>query len=456
MYHLAHARRTIVNPIILAVSQRQVTIKLVSLKKKKCFHLTQTRVAAAMDDSNLAQKNERLLDFHYAAYISFMLLKPIGVWPLRPRATTLEIIVHGFSIAVATILQLFMIIPWIICIIVAKWSFYEIIRTACPLIFTVTVFIRYLLLLFHRDEIKLCIDRVAEDWSNTTISEDRKIMLENAKSGRFFGILSVAFMYGSGLPFASMPFVLSLFAAESNITIRELPVPCELIFLDVQVSPVYEVTYILEFFTFCVSYAVFCGICSLTAKFVTHACGQCDILMYILEELVDGGDRNQGTFDQRISTVVLRHLQIFRFVSAIDKVLNEICLAEFVNASCNICLLGYYVIMDWNNRESMLQIYVYSLAFVSITFNIYIFCHIGEQLVERWQKIGNKCYMIDWYRLPQNKARNLIFPIIMSNYSVKLTAGKMLQITMDTFSNILKTSMAYFNILREVSSREIM
>jgi len=95
----------------------------------------------------------------------------------------------------------------------------------------------------------------------------------------------------------------------------------------------------------------------------------------------------------------------------------------------------------------MLQIYVYFLAFVSITFNIYIFCYIGEQLVERCQKIGTKCYMIEWYRLPQNKARNLIFPIIMSNYPVELTAGKMLKITMDTFSNVSK-----FHILRYTCS----
>lgn len=84
----------------------------------------------------------------------------------------------------------------------------------------------------------------------------------------------------------------------------------------------------------------------------------------------------------------------------------------------------------------MLQIFVYFLAFISITFNIYIFCYIGEQLVDRYQKIGVKCYMIEWYRLPKNKARNLIFPMIMSNYPIELTAGKMTTITISSFSNV--------------------
>lgn len=178
--------------------------------------------------------------------------------------------------------------------------------------------------------------------------------------------------------------------------------------------------------------------------------------MHVFEELIDGGNRNPGTVDQRISTAIIHHLRILKFVSDVDKVLNGICLAEFINASCNICLLGYYVIMDWNNQESMLQIFVYFVAFISITFNIYIFCYIGERLVDRCQKVGIKCYMIEWYRLPQNKARNLMFPIIMSNYPVELTAGKMVKLTMNSFSNILRTSMAYLNLLREVSSRDIM
>ncbi|CAL1689176.1 unnamed protein product [Lasius platythorax] len=424
-------------------------MKMVARKQKNAF-------ANTLDADIMKQNKSHVSDFYYAVKISICLLKPIGAWPLRQQATTQEIIVHGLSIAIATFLQFFAIVTWIICIITTKWSFYEILRTACPLIFTCTVFLRYLLLLSHRDEIKSCIDRIAEDWRNVTIAEDREIMLANAKSGRFFGIISVAFMFGSGIPYTCMPLVLPPIVTEDNVTIRTLPNPCELFFLDVQVSPVYEISYALEALSCFTAYTVFCGICSLTAKFVTHVCGQCEILMYIFEELIDGGDRNRGTVDQRISTAIIHHLRILKFVSDVDKVLNEICLAEFINASCNICLLGYYVIMDWNNQASMLQIFVYFVAFISITFNIYIFCYIGERLVDRCQKVGSKCYMIEWYRLPQNKARNLMFPILMSSYPVELTAGKMVKLTMNSFSNILKTSMAYLNLLREVSSRDIM
>lgn len=79
-----------------------------------------------------------------------------------------------------------------------------------------------------------------------------------------------------------------------------------------QASPVYETVYVMEFLSCFTMFTVFCGICSLTAKFVTHVCGQCEILMCFFDELVDGGNRNQGTIDQRIGTAVIRHLRILR------------------------------------------------------------------------------------------------------------------------------------------------
>lgn len=191
----------------------------------------------------MKQNKSHVSDFYYAIQISITLLKPIGAWPLRQQATTAEIIVHGLSIAVAMFLQFFSISTWIICIITTKWSFYEILRTACPLIFTFTVFLRYLLLLSHQSEIKSCIDRIAEDWRNVTIAEDREIMLANAKSGRFFGIISTAFMFGSGIPYTCMPLVLPPIVTENNVTIRSLPNPCELYFLDIQVNSMYDVKF---------------------------------------------------------------------------------------------------------------------------------------------------------------------------------------------------------------------
>lgn len=78
--------------------------------------------------------------------------------------------------------------------------------------------------------------------------------------------------------------------------------------------------------------------------------------------------------------------------------------------------------------------YVFGLA--SIIFNVFIFCYIGDLLTERCQKVGTACYEIEWYRMPPRRALELMMPITMSRYPAALTAGKMMAMTLATFSDV--------------------
>lgn len=196
-----------------------------------------------MSVTNLIQDDEGLRNFHYAIQITVLLLKPIGAWPLDPQASILEIIMQRILIVIAIFVQLFMIVPWIICLVKADLDFYEISRTMCPLIFCSTLFLRYLLLLFYQNEIRSCVDRIGEDWRNTVKVEDREIMLKNAKYGRMFGIMSMAFMYGCGIPYCIKPLILGPEIQIGNAS-RALPNPSELLVFDSQVNSMYDFEFI--------------------------------------------------------------------------------------------------------------------------------------------------------------------------------------------------------------------
>ncbi|XP_019699406.1 odorant receptor 24a-like [Harpegnathos saltator] len=296
--------------------------------------------------SDTTKKNKlHISDFRYAVQISACLLKPIGAWPLIEKdISAFKIALHRLSMVIATFLQIFTIVPWIVLIVKEKWSIILILRTMCPLIFTVTIFARYVLLLWHQDRLKFCVDRVADDWQYTILAQDREIMLTNARLGRTFGIVSVVFMFSCGILFYMLPLVLPNIITEDNVTIRLHPSPCEFLVFDSKASPAYEVVYCLQFLSGFTVYSAFCGICSLMAHFVTHICGQCDVLGSFFKETVDGGQRNGGSIDDRIAAAVSRHLHLLKLVSDVSGLFTEICLMEFINASCNICLLGYYII----------------------------------------------------------------------------------------------------------------
>ncbi|XP_011705952.1 PREDICTED: uncharacterized protein LOC105461168 [Wasmannia auropunctata] len=60
--------------------------------------------------------------------------------------------------------------------------------------------------------------------------------------------------------------------------------------------------------------------------------------------------------------------------------------------------------------------------------------------------------MIDWHRLSGRKGLDLILIIAASNTSIKLTAGNLFELSLSTFGNVVKTSVAYLNMLRTLTT----
>ncbi|XP_018046407.1 PREDICTED: uncharacterized protein LOC108685900 [Atta colombica] len=344
--------------------------------------------------ANVTKQNElHVLDFYYAVQISVCLLKPFGAWPLANDETSkFKIVLHKASMMIATFLLICTIVPMMLHMMKEK-DVFLIIHLMCELIFTLMAFAKYVLLLWHQDQLRFCVDYVANDWRYAIIAEDRNIMLANAKIGRTFGITSVVFMFSCGTLYYLQPIATSNLVNEDNVTVRLHPSACEFLVFDSKISPAYEIVYFLQLLCGFTAYSAFCGICSLMANFVAHICGQCDVLMSFLKELVDGGKRNSGSIDNRIA-------------------------------------------VDMNNNESFVQIFTYFFGLVSVIFNVFMFCYIGDLLKERCQQIGTICYTIEWYRMPSRKAIDLLMPIIMSRYPATLTAGKMLTMTLITFSDV--------------------
>ncbi|XP_017759720.1 PREDICTED: uncharacterized protein LOC108550494 [Eufriesea mexicana] len=65
--------------------------------------------------------------------------------------------------------------------------------------------------------------------------------------------------------------------------------------------------------------------------------------------------------------------------------------------------------------------------------------------------VKQKSITLNWYRFPMKKVRNLLLVILMSSQPVKVTAGKFLDLSLITFTDIMKISMGYLNVLREVT-----
>ncbi|XP_024876988.1 uncharacterized protein LOC112457908 [Temnothorax curvispinosus] len=120
-------------------------------------------------------------------------------------------------------------------------------------------------------------------------------------------------------------------------------------------------------------------ICSLAAVFAMHACGQLNVMHTWLNEFTE--EKKTHLAEQRLAAIVKHHCRILSFVQQIESIMNKACLAELMGCTMNMCLFGYYVIMNWSVLDRA-KILSHFMGYITASTNIFIYCYIGEILTE--------------------------------------------------------------------------
>ncbi|XP_072747245.1 uncharacterized protein [Anoplolepis gracilipes] len=326
-----------------------------------------------------------LVDNEYSIQIIRWILKAINLWPRSTDISIVEKIYSKFLIFVCYFLMFATMVPSGLSILLESKETFEVkLRSIGPLTFWFIAIVNYSCLLIHVDDIHSCIKHVKTDWQIVKKTEDRQVMLTTAKIGRFIAGFCAVFMH-SGVFSYNVARGFSkdiLYVNNSSVMVRALPYPFYSKILDAHFSPAYEFVFFLQCFSTFVVNSVTVAACGLAAVFVMHACGQLRILISWLNKLVDEQNEEKNSIRQRFAIIVQHHLRVLSFVSRTERIINIICLIELVGCTMHICLLGYYCIMDWvhDNKQNIVS---YCIILTSVTFNIFIFCYIGETLSEQ-------------------------------------------------------------------------
>lgn len=205
-------------------------------------------------------------------------------------------------------------IPSGLGILIESRESYEVkLRNIGPLTFWFISMVNYSFLVIHIDDIRICIEHVKKDWQIVKKSEDREIMLKNAKIGRFIAGFCAVFMH-SGVFSYNIIRGLSkdiIYVGNSSVSVRALPYSFYSKILDAHNSPAYEFVFLLQCLSTFVVNSVTVAACSLTAVFVMHACGQLKILMSWLDNFVDENEEKTSV-RQKFAVIVQHHLRVLR------------------------------------------------------------------------------------------------------------------------------------------------
>ncbi|XP_020295543.1 odorant receptor 83a-like [Pseudomyrmex gracilis] len=273
----------------------------------------------------------------YSLQLNRWFLKSIGAWPQLTAPSTVRRIAVSMQIGIFAITTALNMIPCILYVMFENVNIESKLNAVVPLIFRLLGALNYCVLFKRNKDIYELMKHMEMDWKRVQRFDDREVMLQHARFGRFIAGMCAIFLYTSSVFFTVIKLLRTVSFTVGNGTFKMYPMTC----------PMYS-----------------------------------------------------KIIDARFSPV------------------NEILLI------------------------------VHITVYLSMSFNVFIFCYIGETLTEQCKTVGDVAYMTDWYKLPRKTALYFILIIMRSSKIIKMTAGKIVQLSIATFGDVFKTSMTYLSLLR--------
>ncbi|CAL1674349.1 unnamed protein product [Lasius platythorax] len=170
------------------------------------------------------------------------------------------------------------------------------------------------------------------------------------------------------------------------------------------------------------------------------------IVGYCLGAILAGADAT----DEAIELTYANKMQLPFNVNT-QRTYRFVLIAEFMHLIlCNLVagvVNAILLTLAIGTPDAKEQIMKCLLFFSTTNLEAFIFCYAGEYLSNKSKTIGFAMYNCPWYNLRPNDSRVLLFVILRSQKQLTLTAGKMMELSLESFTRIMNASGSYLSVL---------
>ncbi|XP_071568968.1 odorant receptor 13a-like [Temnothorax nylanderi] len=235
--------------------------------------------------------------------------------------------------------------------------------------------------------------------------------------------------------------------ADYNDTLRQLPIKLYLPF-ETQQSPTFEFLVATLILHVTINSCIIAILNGLILTLILHVSGQIDIMCHEIRNV----SNNKSTLLCESSVplfgmLIERHNKIIAFSKNIESLFSFIALMQVVWNTLVICCLGFVIIISIHN-ETGIFVFVKTISgYFVIMIEAFVFCFAGEYLSLKGKLIANAIYETMWYDMPSGQNKIIIFIIMRSQKRLTITAGKMMDMSFETFTSMMKASASYVSVL---------
>ncbi|XP_045483689.1 odorant receptor Or1-like [Harmonia axyridis] len=197
----------------------------------------------------------------------------------------------------------------------------------------------------------------------------------------------------------------------------------------------------------------------LISGMIYHASGQIKILKDKLSNVGRRADdyvshiqnekekkKSRNVFISRRMRENLDHYDnIISFVKELENVFTSTPFIQLCVGTIVICLTCFRMIyIDPISTNFFFLV----LFCITIVFQIYMFCHFGNELNYESSSIGNAIYMSDWYTFDSEARRMVLMLMERAKKPLIFKAGNLLPLSIGTFVSIMETTYSLLAVLQ--------
>ncbi|XP_038215947.1 odorant receptor Or2-like [Zerene cesonia] len=183
----------------------------------------------------------------------------------------------------------------------------------------------------------------------------------------------------------------------------------------------------------------------------------CTIIMYFCDQLdelqnrmrgLNFSVRNENVMRMEFKEIIKKHVRLMRYSNTFTNIFKEFFLIQNLAVTIELCLNALMVTVVGFEQKTLLASFV-AFLFVAL-LNAYIFCYLGDELIAKSEGIALAAYESAWTSWPVDLQKDLLIVIRAAQKPLKLSAGGMSIMCIQTYSQALYNAYSIFAVLNDV------
>ncbi|XP_012219953.2 odorant receptor 4-like [Linepithema humile] len=309
------------------------------------------------------------------------------------------------------------------------------------------MFLKLASLWIHRPVLHKILAAIDNDWRECINVEQHLYMMTNkANISHFYSNCMLGITIFAGILYGLGDYVIHVihFIKDHNESGRQLPLKVQLPFKTDQ-SPIFEFLFIILFLLMITTSLTMAIINATILSLVLHVSGQIDIMCQEFS-IVSKQISIYNSSESPLKMLIKRHNRIIIFSDNIEKFFSFIALMQVVWNTLILCCIGIMIIISLYNEAGIIALVKMSVSYFTVLLEIFILCFAGEYLSFQSESITDAAYNMLWYNMSSKQVKFIILIIMKSQSQLTITAGRFMNLSLETFTNIMKSSLSFMSV----------